>query len=212
MSTPNPSPTDAVAASPGISPVKLSHVFFLTRALAPMRDWYVAVLQARIAFALGNVCFLTYDSEHHRVAIVEMADAVPSAGPKRVGVNHVAFTYRDLAALVHTCRRLKAVGIAPYWTINHGVTTSMYYRDPDGNSVELQIDNFASEAETVAFMAAHLPEKPRRHHRRSRSAGGAARCRRALRRSAPATVTAARHDARRHDPPIGAARAAVSGG
>jgi catechol 2,3-dioxygenase-like lactoylglutathione lyase family enzyme len=160
MSTPNPSPTDAVAASPGISPVKLSHVFFLTRALAPMRDWYVAVLQARIAFALGNVCFLTYDSEHHRVAIVEMADAVPSAGPKRVGVNHVAFTYRDLAALVHTYRRLKAVGIAPYWTINHGVTTSMYYRDPDGNSVELQIDNFASEAETVAFMAAHLPENP----------------------------------------------------
>ncbi|NCV09825.1 MAG: biphenyl 2,3-dioxygenase, partial [Actinobacteria bacterium] len=28
----------------------------------------------------------------------------------------------------------------PYWTINHGMNFSAYYRDPDGNQVELQID------------------------------------------------------------------------
>jgi hypothetical protein len=43
--------------------------------------------------------------------------------------------------------RLKALGIVPFRCINHGPTTSMYYRDPDGNRVELQIDNFATAQE-----------------------------------------------------------------
>lgn len=151
---------DTVNPSPEVSPVKLSHVFFLTRALAPMRDWYVTVLQAQVAFAQDNVCFLKYDSEHHRIAIVAMPEAQAPVGPLRVGVNHVAFTYRDLSDLAHTWRRLKRQGIEPYWTINHGVTMSMYYRDPDGNSVELQIDNFATPQEADAFMAAHLHDNP----------------------------------------------------
>ena len=35
-------------------------------------------------------------------------------------------------------------GITPYWCINHGPNLSFYYRDPDGNQVELQIDVFDS--------------------------------------------------------------------
>jgi len=31
--------------------------------------------------------------------------------------------------------------------VNHRPTTSMYYRDPDGNRVELQIDNFPTAKE-----------------------------------------------------------------
>ena len=54
--------------------------------------------------------------------------------------------------MLSTYRRLKAAGITPHWPINHGVTTSMYYRDPDNNQVELQIDNFATDAEGKAFM------------------------------------------------------------
>jgi len=53
--------------------------------------------------------------------------------------------------LLATYRRLKAAGVLPHWPINHGVTTSMYYRDPDNNRVELQIDNFGSAAECQAY-------------------------------------------------------------
>jgi hypothetical protein len=38
------------------------------------------------------------------------------------------------------------------WTINHGPTTSLYYADPDGNRVELQIDNFETEADLKGWM------------------------------------------------------------
>ena len=47
--------------------------------------------------------------------------------------------------------RLKGEGIEPYWCLNHGPTTSMYYKDPDGNKVELQIDNFDTD-ETNRWM------------------------------------------------------------
>ena len=48
--------------------------------------------------------------------------------------------------------RLRGRGIRPFFCVNHGPTTSMYYRDPDGNRVELQIDNFATAEEGQAWM------------------------------------------------------------
>jgi hypothetical protein len=36
--------------------------------------------------------------------------------------------------------------------MNHGPSTSFYYRDPDGNVVELSAVNFSTEAEYVAFV------------------------------------------------------------
>jgi len=62
--------------------------------------------------------------------------------PDSAGVAHVAYTYSSLGALLDTYERLKAEDILPHWAVNHGPTTSMYYRDPDGNQIELQIDNF----------------------------------------------------------------------
>ena len=53
--------------------------------------------------------------------------------------------------LLSTYRRLKAAGKLPHWPISHGVTTSMYYRDPDNNRIELQIDNFATSAELDGY-------------------------------------------------------------
>ena len=39
---------------------------------------------------------------------------------------------------------------------NHGPTTSMYYQDPDGNQLEVQVDNFDSAEEATAMMAGPL--------------------------------------------------------
>ena len=49
--------------------------------------------------------------------------------------------------------RLKEIGISPHRCVNHGVTTSMYYHDPDNNQVELLVDNFATAAEGRAYMS-----------------------------------------------------------
>jgi hypothetical protein len=61
--------------------------------------------------------------------------------------------------LVGAHERLKAKGIVPVATINHGPTTSMYYSDPDGNRVELQIDNFESVEDLKGFFSSDAFEK-----------------------------------------------------
>jgi hypothetical protein len=39
-----------------------------------------------------------------------------------------------------TYERLKEMCVLPYWRIHHGITLSLYYRDPDGNRMEFQVD------------------------------------------------------------------------
>lgn len=134
-----------------VVPTKLAHVVFRTAAKQPMLDWYRQVLDGNVVFDNTFIGFITYDDEHHRVAIIQMPDL---AQPERVGpgLHHIAFTYGSLADLMHTYARLRDAGIKPEWCINHGPTTSMYYSDPDANKVELQIDNFPSMAEATAWL------------------------------------------------------------
>jgi catechol-2,3-dioxygenase len=125
-----------------------------------MAAWYQTVLAARIVFRDEHLCFLSYDDEHHRVALINIP-GMPVRDPDATGTDHVAYTYNDLGELLATYQRLKIAGILPHWPINHGVTTSMYYRDPDNNRVELQIDNFATPEELQAyFQSAAFAENP----------------------------------------------------
>ena len=133
-----------------ISPARLAHVVLRSSQLGALVDWYTTVLGATVAFSDGNLAFLSYDEEHHRIAVLN------SPGLQRqpdgfTGVHHMAFTYASLSDLVATYERLDGEGIRPVTCINHGPTTSMYYADPDGNQVELQVDNYDTVEEAGSF-------------------------------------------------------------
>jgi catechol-2,3-dioxygenase len=137
-------------------PTKLAHVVFQTNQIGRMRDWYCATLEAQVIHENPQLCFVTYDDEHHRIAFVDAGPLAPRAPalPGRAvdpaeppGLHHVAFTYASMGEILDNYVRLRDLGIVPFRCINHGPTTSMYYRDPDGNRVELQIDNFATAQE-----------------------------------------------------------------
>ena len=137
-------------ATQPVSPAKYAHFVLRTGQFDKMAEWYKTVLAARIVFRDERLCFLSYDDEHHRLALINMPGLAPR-DPESAGTDHVAYSYHNLGELLATYRRLKDHGILPHWPINHGVTTSMYYRDPDNNRVELQIDNFASAEECQAY-------------------------------------------------------------
>jgi len=99
----------------------------------------------------GMLAFLTYDAEHHRIAIANLP-GLEDQPPMAASTDHVAFTFADIGDLLYTYARLKRAGIEPYWCVNHGPTTSMYYKDPDGNRIELQIDNYPTAEETNRWM------------------------------------------------------------
>jgi len=141
-------------------PTKLAHVVFQTNNIGAMRDWYCRVLGGHVVYENPRLSFVTYDDEHHRVAFVDFGPLRPRAtdaelGPKpteQPGLHHVAFTFEAMGEFVDNYARLRDAGIRPFFCVNHGPTTSMYYRDPDGNRVELQIDNFTTAEEGQAWM------------------------------------------------------------
>jgi len=137
-------------------PTKLSHVVYMTRRFDEMLEWYKAVFEAKVQYQNPAFAFLTYDDEHHRFAISNMSaikpDGVETEAANKVGVNHVGYTYSTLGELLETYDRLKQLGITPYWRIHHGVTLSVYYRDPDGNRMEFQVDCCANAEEAHSLM------------------------------------------------------------
>ena len=48
--------------------------------------------------------------------------------------------------------RMRKEGIEPAFSLDHGMTISLYYRDPEGNFVELQSDIFGDWAKSSDFM------------------------------------------------------------
>ena len=137
-------------------PSKLAHVVYMTRRFDEMLDWYRKVFEAEVQYRNPAFAFLTFDDEHHRFAFANMSAISPGGAaselPQGVGVNHVGYTYENVGDLLETYSRLKGLGIEPYWQAHHGVTLSAYYRDPDGNRMEFQVDCCADAEEAHAYM------------------------------------------------------------
>jgi catechol-2,3-dioxygenase len=117
-----------------------------------MVDFYTTFLGGRIAYGNPHLSFITYDEEHHRIGIVK----IPGTGPKDIkssGMEHVSFAFSTMKDLFLAYQQRKERGIVPIWGVNHGPTTSIYYRDPDRNMIETQVDNFDTVEEANEFMS-----------------------------------------------------------
>jgi len=146
----NHSATSANTVKAIVSPVKLAHFVVRTSNFKEIVDWYLKVLGAEISYANDQLAFMTYDDEHHRVAVLNIP-GLAKQPDGIVGIHHVAFTYATLNDLMSTYERLKNMNIKPIFVINHGPTTSLYYADPDGNQLEFQIDNYDTVEEAGKF-------------------------------------------------------------
>lgn len=134
-----------------IAPYKLAHVVLRTSRYAKVVAFYKLLLEAEVMYQNQQITFLTYDDEHHRMAIANIPGLLPKI-KAFAGVDHFAFTYENLGDLLQTYQRVKRQGIVPIWCINHGGTISIYYQDPDRNVVETQIDVFKTNEEVDEYL------------------------------------------------------------
>lgn len=134
------------------NPPSFAHVVFRTSQADAMRDWYVRVLAARVIYEDHRLAFLAFDEEHHRVALLKSANPMQRREPDIAAMHHVAYTFSHLDDLLARYEALRDAGVTPAVCVAHGPTTSMYYSDPDGNFVELQVDRFADADDATAYM------------------------------------------------------------
>lgn len=129
------------------------HVTLKTSHLQAMVDWYGKVIGAKVNFQDANNAWTTIDDANHRVAFLSVPglDDDPEKA-RHNGMHHSAFEYASFADLISTFERLEQDGIVPAFCLDHGLTISLYYKDPEGNFVELQSDNFGDWARSTEFM------------------------------------------------------------
>lgn len=131
----------------------LHHFNLKTSRLQEMIEWYGTVVGMRSNYTFPGGAWLTNDEANHRLAL--LVSPVLTDDPDKLmhnGFHHSAFEYPSMGDLLDTYSRLKALGIEPHACLDHGLTTSFYYADPDGNSVELQADNFGNWQESSEWM------------------------------------------------------------
>ena len=141
-----------MSADPVIRPT-FHHVNFKTTRLQEMIDWYSTVVGTQVNFQFPMGAWTSNDDANHRIALTAFPGFVEDPEKDtRTGLHHTAFEYDRFEDLNASYLRLKDAGITPDFCLDHGMTFSYYYRDPDGNHVELQVDNFGDWAQSSAYV------------------------------------------------------------
>jgi catechol-2,3-dioxygenase len=129
------------------------HFNLKTTRLQELIDWYGVVVGAEVTFQDATGAWLTNDAANHRIALLAFPGFVDDPDKDtRTGMHHSAFEYDSFDELNASYLRLRAGGIEPDVCIDHGMTLSYYYKDPDGNHIELQTDVFGDWSASKQWM------------------------------------------------------------
>ena len=120
---------------------KLGHIVLKVRDARKSREFYTRALGLKVAhedLERGTV-FLSFGREHHELALFQLATG-ETPGEKQPGMHHMAWQLGSFEELQAAHRELQQLGFAVESTVEHNVTRSVYFPDPDGNRVELYCD------------------------------------------------------------------------
>ena len=122
--------------------LSFSHFGFFVRDIERMAQFYTRLLGFAVSDRgqLGgtSLVFLTGDArEHHQIVLV-------SGRPEEAGfnpINQISFRVHDLARLRQMYRALQGEqGVSEIAPVSHGNALSVYFRDPEGNRIEIFCD------------------------------------------------------------------------
>jgi catechol 2,3-dioxygenase-like lactoylglutathione lyase family enzyme len=141
-----------VQATRDLPELRITEVVLQTARWQEMKDWYSAFLGVEPYFETETMCFRRVSNAHNQLFVLFHFPDLQERPEAVIGLNHVQFKTNTLGEALDRYARLKAVGIVPVRAANHGPGTSFYYRDPDGNTMEISGPNFATEAEYRAYV------------------------------------------------------------
>jgi len=142
-------PTAKHPAPPSeLTGTELGHVVFYVRDLQASLRFYQEGVGLRLVGRLfkGRAALLSGGRTHHELLLIQVGDADGPLRGKRIGLYHVGWKVGDNLSQLRTARdRMAALGYAIETMADHTISHSLYLRDPDGNEVELYVDNPACD-------------------------------------------------------------------
>lgn len=122
----------------------LGHVVLYVRALDAAVAFYRDIVGLELVGRIfnGQAAMLSGGSTHHELLLIEVGDAPGPLQGRRVGLYHIGWKIgEDLAQLRALHERLTAAAYPIDGMADHTVSQSLYLRDPDGNELELYVDD-----------------------------------------------------------------------
>ncbi|MEW6332536.1 MAG: VOC family protein [Pseudomonadota bacterium] len=124
--------------------VTLGHVVFYVRDLEKSTAFYRDVVGLEVAGRIfnGRAALLTGGTTHHELLLIEVGAAPGPSQGRRIGLYHVGWKVGDSLDELRQARdRIQAHGHDIEGLSDHSVSQSLYLRDPDGNEIELFVDD-----------------------------------------------------------------------
>jgi len=78
--------------------------------------------------------------QSHEVALMQVGDDAPAPQRGQVGLNHMAWMVASVDDLKVAYQRLKDNGVKIERISDHGISLGIYFRDPDGNGLEVSYE------------------------------------------------------------------------
>jgi catechol 2,3-dioxygenase len=122
----------------------LGHVVFYVRDLERSVAFYndAVGLEVKGRIFNGRAALLSGGSTHHELLLIQVGEAPGPLHGRRIGLYHVGWKVGESMEALRDCHaRLDALGYAIDGLSDHTISQSIYLRDPDGNEVELYVDN-----------------------------------------------------------------------
>src|SRR5262245_42540029 len=116
-----------------IRPRKVGHVVLKVHDLKRAEQFYTEVLGFEVVTRLKRPrgVFFTLGEQHHDLAVLEMPPEADAVKENQIGLHHVALQVGSFAELQECYRTLKTHNVTITGTIDHGITKSIYFVDPD---------------------------------------------------------------------------------
>ena len=127
--------------------VKIGHVHLTVSDLERSLEFYRDLLGFEVTTAMGDsAVFLSAGGYHHHIALNTWAGKGAKPAPAgHAGLYHVAILYPNRRELAKIFKKLIEAQYPIDGTADHGVSESIYLRDPDDNGVELYADRPRAE-------------------------------------------------------------------
>jgi catechol-2,3-dioxygenase len=121
--------------------LSFSHMGIFVTDPARMEDFYTRVLGFSVTdrglLGSTSLVFLSRDpKEHHQIVLASGRPGAAGFNP----VNQISFRMADFAGLREMHRRLQEEGVSELAPVSHGNALSVYFKDPEGNRIELFVD------------------------------------------------------------------------